>query len=47
MDALVVMSTASPVGVTYTTQDPVPVDALHDWFEAQLGDHGAHAESGH
>ncbi|MGW0703298.1 aspartate carbamoyltransferase [Streptomyces sp. NPDC002867] len=33
--------------LTYTTQDPVLVDALHDWFEAQLGDHGAHAESGH
>ncbi|WP_256362375.1 aspartate carbamoyltransferase [Streptomyces sp. TRM70350] len=33
--------------LTYTTQDSALVDALHDWFEAQLGDHGAHAESGH
>ncbi|WP_229914449.1 aspartate carbamoyltransferase [Streptomyces capitiformicae] len=33
--------------LTYTTKDSALVDALHDWFEAQLGDHGAHAESGH
>ncbi|WP_246203527.1 aspartate carbamoyltransferase [Streptomyces tailanensis] len=33
--------------LTYTTEGSVLVDALHDWFEAQLGDHGAHAESGH
>lgn len=33
--------------LTYTTQDSALVDALHDWFEAQTGDHGAHAESGH
>ncbi|OAH12882.1 aspartate carbamoyltransferase [Streptomyces jeddahensis] len=33
--------------LTYTTEDSALVDALHDWFEAQLGDHGAHAESGH
>lgn len=33
--------------LTYTTDDPALADALHDWFEAQLGDHGAHAESGH
>ncbi|WP_260462590.1 aspartate carbamoyltransferase [Streptomyces sp. TRM72054] len=33
--------------LTYTTQDSALADALHDWFEAQLGDHGAHAESGH
>ncbi|MEI5519857.1 aspartate carbamoyltransferase [Streptomyces brasiliscabiei] len=32
--------------LTYTTKDSVLVDALHDWFEAQLGDHGGHAESG-
>ncbi|MDN3028955.1 aspartate carbamoyltransferase [Streptomyces sp. S.PB5] len=31
--------------LTYTTREPALVDALHDWFEAQLGDHGAHAES--
>ncbi|WP_128984065.1 aspartate carbamoyltransferase [Streptomyces roseicoloratus] len=33
--------------LTYTTRDSALVDALHDWFAAQLGDHGAHAESGH
>ncbi|KUL31096.1 hypothetical protein [Streptomyces regalis] len=33
--------------LTYTTKDSALVDALHEWFEAQLGDHGAHAESGH
>ncbi|MBA4864655.1 hypothetical protein H1V43_25520 [Streptomyces sp. PSKA54] len=33
--------------LTYATRDTALVDALHDWFEAQLGDHGAHAEPGH
>jgi len=33
--------------LTYATKEPALADALHDWFEAQLGDHGAHAESGH
>jgi hypothetical protein len=33
--------------LTYTTEDPALVQALHDWFEAQLSDHGNHAESGH
>jgi hypothetical protein len=33
--------------LTYDTRDPALVDALHAWFEAQLGDHGDHAESGH
>ncbi|MFF7535020.1 aspartate carbamoyltransferase [Streptomyces bobili] len=32
--------------LTYTTAEPVLVDALHDWFEAQLSDHGDHAETG-
>ncbi|MDT0344010.1 aspartate carbamoyltransferase [Streptomyces litchfieldiae] len=31
----------------YETEDPALVDALHDWFEAQLSDHGSHAGSGH
>jgi hypothetical protein len=31
---------------TYTSSDPTVVDALHDWFDAQLGDHGSHAEHG-
>jgi hypothetical protein len=33
--------------LTYTTDEPALVDALHDWFAAQLGDHGDHAEAGH
>ncbi|NEC88014.1 aspartate carbamoyltransferase [Streptomyces sp. SID12501] len=33
--------------LTYTTEEPALVDALHDWFEAQLSDHGDHAETGH
>jgi hypothetical protein len=33
--------------LTYDTAEPELADALHAWFEAQLGDHGDHAESGH
>jgi hypothetical protein len=33
--------------ITYRTQVPELVDALHDWSDAQLMDHGAHAEGGH
>lgn len=33
--------------LTYTTEEPALVDALHDWFESQLSDHGDHAETGH
>ncbi|MFI7016709.1 aspartate carbamoyltransferase [Streptomyces sp. NPDC050164] len=33
--------------LTYTTDEPTLINALHDWFEAQLSDHGDHAESGH
>ncbi|MFE9677181.1 aspartate carbamoyltransferase [Streptomyces sp. NPDC006259] len=33
--------------LTYATDEPALVDALHDWFQAQLSDHGDHAESGH
>ncbi|MEU4684828.1 hypothetical protein [Streptomyces xinghaiensis] len=32
---------------TYSTEDPALVGALHDWFEAQLSDHGRHAGTGH
>jgi hypothetical protein len=32
--------------VTYTTSDPALVDAIHDFFAAQLRDHGAHAVGG-
>jgi len=30
--------------ITYRSSDPAVVAALHDWFEAQLSDHGGHAE---
>lgn len=33
--------------LTYTTDEPALVDALRDWFDAQLSDHGDHAETGH
>ena len=33
--------------IRYTTSEPNLISAIHDWFEAQLSDHGAHAESGH
>ncbi|MEU3795266.1 aspartate carbamoyltransferase [Streptomyces fructofermentans] len=33
--------------LTYTTEEPALIDALHDWFTAQLSDHGNHAEGGH
>ena len=32
--------------IAYETSDPVLVTALHDWFEAQVSDHGGHAEDG-
>ncbi|HTP04567.1 MAG TPA: aspartate carbamoyltransferase, partial [Nitrospirota bacterium] len=37
--------TALPNGgeIRYTTANPVLVTALHQWFAAQLSDHGRHA----
>lgn len=32
--------------ITYVSRDPGVIKALHDWFEAQLGDHGDHGERG-
>lgn len=32
--------------ITYTTADPALVTALHAWFDAQITDHGQHAEHG-
>ncbi|GIH95151.1 hypothetical protein ACFFMN_35875 [Planobispora siamensis] len=32
--------------LTYTVSDPALVAALHSWFDAQVGDHGEHAEHG-
>jgi hypothetical protein len=30
--------------IRYRSDDPTVVDALHQWFDAQLADHGAHAQ---
>ena len=38
--------TADGARLTYTTSEPALVDALHRWSEAQVMDHGAHAEAG-
>lgn len=32
--------------LTYTSDVPVLVDAIHAWFDRQVTDHGAHAEAG-
>lgn len=31
--------------ITYASDDPVLVAAIHDWFNAQVSDHGAHASA--
>ena len=38
------LETATGAAITYTTQDPDLVSAIHLWFEAQTSDHGSHAE---
>jgi hypothetical protein len=45
---LVVYAADQPNGanITYTSRDPVLVEAIHAWFERQLADHGAHATGG-
>ena len=30
--------------IRYSSSDPALVEALHQWFDAQLSDHGAHAQ---
>ncbi len=32
--------------ITYTTDDPALVSAIHAWFDGQVGDHGGHATHG-
>ena len=32
--------------ILYTTNDGEMVTALHNWFDAQVSDHGAHAQDG-
>ncbi|MEV0819861.1 hypothetical protein [Nonomuraea rubra] len=38
----------TPAGaqIAYTTTDPSLIKALHAWFDAQVTDHGSHAEHG-
>ncbi|GAA2405817.1 hypothetical protein GCM10010191_12160 [Actinomadura vinacea] len=38
--------TPSGAQITYTTSDPGLIKALHAWFDAQVTDHGQHAEHG-
>jgi hypothetical protein len=38
--------TSDGARISYTTNDPELVTALHLWFDAQVGDHGRHAEHG-
>jgi len=33
--------------IRYISQDPALVDAIHRWFDAQLVDHGEHAQAHH
>lgn len=33
--------------IRYSTRNPLLVQALHKWFDAQLSDHGADATAGH
>ena len=33
--------------ITYSTDIPMLITAIHQWFDAQLSDHGRHAVSGH
>lgn len=41
---LTLTSTSAGARIRYTSKAPEVVDALHRWFEAQLMDHGNHAE---
>ncbi len=33
--------------ITYSTDTPIFITAIHKWFDAQLSDHARHAVSGH
>ncbi|RSM62034.1 hypothetical protein DMB66_23015 [Actinoplanes sp. ATCC 53533] len=39
-------TTGTGARITYDSGDTTVVAALHDWFDAQVGDHGAHATPG-
>jgi hypothetical protein len=31
--------------ISYESRDPVLIEAIHEWFDAQLADHGDHAQA--
>lgn len=33
--------------IRYSSDDPALVEALHEWFDAQVSDHGEHAQAHH
>lgn len=37
-----------PIGaeIEYTSDDPILIDAVHRWFDAQVTEHGRHAMPG-
>ncbi len=39
-------ATTDGARITYTTSETALITALHAWFDAQVGDHGAHATQG-
>jgi hypothetical protein len=47
-DQIAIRYADAPAGaqITYTTSDPALIKALHAWFDAQVTDHGQHAEHG-
>jgi hypothetical protein len=36
---------ASGAQIRYASRDPAVVEAIHDWFDAQVSDHGHHASA--
>ena len=38
---------ASGARLRYRTNEPELIDAIHRWFDAQVSDHGAHADGDH
>ena len=45
--AITYAPTAEGAAIRYKTSDPTLVAALHDWFTAQVKDHGPHAMMAH
>ena len=41
------LQTTNGASIRYKTSDPQLIAALHDWFSAQVKDHGAHAMMAH